>query len=144
VLLGGRKAAGILVERHTLPDGPTVLLVGCGLDLDWRGVERSGDAAGWTSLAEEIDGDVDRAQVLVDLLEQLGARLAQLLVDPDGVLGVYRSLCPPSARGARRAPGWADPGRAGQRHRCLGTVDPRGRHRPGGRRCRRCVPHRAA
>ncbi|MCA1784163.1 MAG: biotin--[acetyl-CoA-carboxylase] ligase [Intrasporangiaceae bacterium] len=101
VLLGGRKAAGILVERHTLPDGPTVLLIGCGLDLDWRGVDRSGDAAGWTSLAEAIDAEVDRVQVLVDLLEQLGSRLAQLPVHPDEVLAAYRPLCATIGREVR-------------------------------------------
>jgi BirA family transcriptional regulator, biotin operon repressor / biotin---[acetyl-CoA-carboxylase] ligase len=101
VLLGGRKAAGILVERHTLPGGTNVLLVGCGLDLDWRGVERSGDAAGWTSLAEETGGEVDRAQVVVDLLEHLAARLAQLRADPDGVLAAYRPLCASIGREVR-------------------------------------------
>jgi hypothetical protein len=53
VLLDDRKACGILVERHDLPAG-SVLLIGCGLDLDWRGVPRDGDAAGWTSLAESL------------------------------------------------------------------------------------------
>lgn len=101
VLLGGRKAAGILVERHTLPDGPTVLLIGCGLDLDWRGVERSGDAAGWTSLAEAIDGEVDRAQVLVDLLEHLGSRVAQLPSRPEEVLAAYRPQCATIGRQVR-------------------------------------------
>ena len=101
VLLGGRKAAGILVERHTLPDGPTVLLIGCGLNLDWRGIERSGDATRWTSLAEEVHGDVDRGRVLVDLLDELGSRLAQLQVDPGGVLDVYRSACATIGREVR-------------------------------------------
>lgn len=101
VLLGGRKAAGILLERHTLPDGPAVLLIGCGLDLDWRDVERSGDAAAWTSLAEAIDGEVDRAQVLVDLLEQLGSRLAQLPWRPEEVLAAYRPQCATIGRQVR-------------------------------------------
>ena len=101
VLLRGCKAAGILVERHTLPDGPTVLLIGCGLDLDWRGVERSGDAAGWTSLAEAVDAEVDRVQVLVDLLEQLGSRLAQVRLRPDEVLAAYRPLCATIGREVR-------------------------------------------
>lgn len=101
VLLGSRKAAGILVERHTLPDGPTVLLIGCGLNLDWRDVERSGDAIRWTSLAEETGGDVDRAQVLVDLLEHLGSRLEQLSVTPEGLLAAYRPLCATIGREVR-------------------------------------------
>lgn len=93
VLLADRKAAGILVERHALIDGRGVLLIGCGLDLDWRGVERSGDAAGWTSVAEHLGGEVDRAQVLVALLASLGSRLVQLGTDPVGLLAAYRPMC---------------------------------------------------
>jgi BirA family transcriptional regulator, biotin operon repressor / biotin---[acetyl-CoA-carboxylase] ligase len=92
VLLDGRKAAGILVERHTT-DAGGVLLIGCGLNLDWRGVDRDVDATTWTSLAESIDGDVDRAQVLVSLLGQLGAGLGKLERDPASVLREYRPRC---------------------------------------------------
>ena len=92
VLLDGRKAAGILVERHTVAEVP-VLLVGCGLNLDWRGVERDGEAAAWISVAEAIGTDVDRVQVLVDLLGHLGAAFGQLRRDPTVVLRDYRSWC---------------------------------------------------
>ena len=89
VLLDGRKAAGILVERHTVAEEP-VLLIGCGLNLDWRGVERDAEAAGWISLAESIAADVDRVKVLVDTLGHLGAALGQLRRDPAVVLRDYR------------------------------------------------------
>lgn len=92
VLLGGRKAAGILVERQDIA-GRDVLLIGCGLDLDWRGVDRSGDAAGWTSLAEELGGSVDRAAVLGALLMALADHLEVLARDPGRLLAGYRERC---------------------------------------------------
>lgn len=95
VLLGGRKASGVLVERH-LAGGDAhggVLLVGCGLDLDWRGRERAGEQAGWTSLAEEIGASVDRAKVLVDLLRSLDRGVHQVAEDPAGLLDAYRQSC---------------------------------------------------
>lgn len=100
VLLDGRKAAGILVERHDLPAGP-VVLVGCGLDLDWRGVAREGDASGWTSLAEVLAAAVDRGEVLGTLLDRLAARLDALETDPDGLLAAYRAACATLGRPVR-------------------------------------------
>lgn len=92
VLLGGLKAAGILVERHELADGD-LLLIGCGLDLDWRGVERSEASAAWTSLAEAIDDDVDRAEVLAAYLASLHRWLDVLDRDAADVLAEYRRRC---------------------------------------------------
>jgi len=91
VLLDGRKAAGILVERHTVT-GRELVVIGCGLDLDWRGIPRSGEAAGWTSLAEALDAGVDRGQVLADLLAALDEELAAL-DDPAALLVRYRERC---------------------------------------------------
>lgn len=87
------KAAGILVERHRLPSSGDVLLVGCGLDLDWREVGRSGDAAAWTSLAESVGADVDRGRVLGELLRALDRWVGCL---PDGagdLVAAYRDAC---------------------------------------------------
>jgi BirA family biotin operon repressor/biotin-[acetyl-CoA-carboxylase] ligase len=91
VLLDDRKAAGILVERHDLE--VPVLLLGCGLDLDWRGVDREGDAAGWTSVAESIGDDVDRAEVLAALLRALDRHLGVLADDPPLLLERYSLRC---------------------------------------------------
>lgn len=91
VLLDGRKAAGILVERHRL-DGVEVAIIGCGLDLDWRGVVRQGEWAGWTSLAEVLDRDVDRGAVLAALVTALDRELAGL-DRPDRTLDRYRQRC---------------------------------------------------
>jgi BirA family biotin operon repressor/biotin-[acetyl-CoA-carboxylase] ligase len=92
VLLGGRKAAGILVERHAV-GGRDVLLIGCGLDLDWRGVERRDETATWTSLAEVTGGPVDRVEVLAALLTALTHHLGVLADDPQGLLMRYRERC---------------------------------------------------
>lgn len=91
VLLGGRKAAGILVERHAL-DRREVLVIGCGLDLDWRGVPREGDAAAWTSVAEWLGHGVDRDQVLAALLSALDVELGALS-EPARLLERYRPRC---------------------------------------------------
>ncbi len=97
VELGGRKAAGILVERHAV-GGRDVVVIGCGLDLDWRGVSREGEAAAWTSLAEALGHGVDRGQVLADLLLALDAELSAL-ADPAGLLARYRRRCSTLGRG---------------------------------------------
>lgn len=95
---GAAKAAGILVERHTLPSGPggvghDVLIVGTGVDLDWRDVSRDGEATGWTSVAEVTGRDVDRAEVLADLLRGLAVWLRSVSSDPLRLLMAYRDAC---------------------------------------------------
>ena len=92
VLLDGRKAAGILVERHRVPRGDA-LLIGCGLDLDWRGVTRSGESLHWTSLAEVTGRGVDRAQVLAALLGSLPPRLDDVTRDPEWLRHDYTRRC---------------------------------------------------
>ncbi len=94
VLLDGRKAAGILVERHELSThGGTALLVGCGLDVDWRGVDRTGDAHAWTSLAEALGADVDRGWLLARLVTALDRGFVVLGDDPRTTLAAYRRSC---------------------------------------------------
>lgn len=92
VLLEGRKAAGILVERHPVGDGH-VLLVGTGVNTDWRGVARTGERDAWTSVAEVSRRDVDRADLLADLLRGLATWLRSLPEDPLRLLVTYRDAC---------------------------------------------------
>jgi BirA family transcriptional regulator, biotin operon repressor / biotin---[acetyl-CoA-carboxylase] ligase len=93
------KAAGILVERHHLPaaaagtPGADVLIVGVGIDLDWRDVERHGEASGWTSVAEVTGREVDRGDVLADLLRGLSVWLRSVPSDPLRLLVGYRDAC---------------------------------------------------
>ena len=94
VLLNDRKAAGILVERHTAVDAE-VLVIGCGLDLDWRGVQREKGTDGWTSLAESLGTGVDRGAVLASLLTALDGELTALASapEPHPILARYREAC---------------------------------------------------
>lgn len=89
-----RKVGGILADAHDLrPDGPRFLVVGIGLDLDWRGTDRAGERAGWTSVAEELDADVDRWEVLHDLLRALETWLLDVPKDPTRLLAAYTVRC---------------------------------------------------
>lgn len=103
VLLADRKASGVLLERHRLPDGRDAVLIGCGLDLDWRGVARDGEAQGWTSLAEQLGTDVDRGRVLASLLDHLGAEVGRVVTDPAGLLADLRRCCTTLGRRVRVA-----------------------------------------
>ncbi len=69
-----RKCVGILVEHHHLDDR-AVLVIGIGINVDWRGVPRLDEATAWTSVAEAVHGDVDRFALLADVLGGLDARL---------------------------------------------------------------------
>ncbi|MFP5310271.1 MAG: biotin--[acetyl-CoA-carboxylase] ligase [Actinomycetes bacterium] len=96
VLLDERKCAGILAERHG-----DVVVLGMGVDVDWRGVDRDGDAAGWTSVAEHLDADVDRAEVLVHVLRALEAWVRDVPRDPSRLLASYTSRCTTLGRTVR-------------------------------------------
>ena len=104
-----RKVGGILADAHDLrPRGPQFLVVGIGLDLDWRGQDRNGAAAGWTSVAEELDRDVDRWELLHDLLRALESWLLDVPRDPTRLLAAYTVRCRTLGRDVRiHAPGGA-------------------------------------
>lgn len=93
VLVGGRKIAGILVEA--VGDR---LVIGTGINLDWRGVDRDGP---WTSIAEVTGAAPDRWNVLGDLLSALDRRLTQLERDPTLVREAYRRACETLGREVR-------------------------------------------
>lgn len=108
-----RKCAGILAERHQDPEAGDFIVIGVGIDVDWRGADRSGEAAAWTSVAEELDSDVDRWTVLADLMRALSAWLADVPGDPTRLLGTYRSRCDTIGRQVRvTTPGGEVVGRA--------------------------------
>lgn len=87
------KCAGILAERHEDPDVGGFLVLGTGIDVDWRGVERQGDAAAWTSVAEVLGRDVDRWDILADLMRSLSTWLLEIPRDPQRLLDAYRGRC---------------------------------------------------
>lgn len=88
-----RKCAGILVERHEDPARGPFLVVGVGIDVDWRDAAREGESAGWTSLAEVTGTDLDRWSLLADLMRALGAWLRDVAHDPTRLLAAYRARC---------------------------------------------------
>jgi BirA family transcriptional regulator, biotin operon repressor / biotin---[acetyl-CoA-carboxylase] ligase len=92
VLLDDRKCAGVLTERSRVGERE-VMIVGLGVDLDWRGVPREGEAAAWTSVAETTGTDVDRGDVLVDLLRGLATWVRSVPTDPLRLLTTYRDAC---------------------------------------------------
>jgi len=87
-VVGASKCAGVLVEYH---EG--VVAVGIGIDVDWRGADRSGQRMAWTSLAEAAGRDVDRLEVLAHLLGGLDTWLNDVERDPQTMLALYRQAC---------------------------------------------------
>lgn len=94
-----RKCAGILCEvvgdgvvGDSTIGGP-VVVIGIGVDLDWRGRDRVGETVAWTSVAEVCGRDVDPTEVVVPLLTHLGVRLDQLARRSRDVLDDYRAAC---------------------------------------------------
>lgn len=105
LLLGDRKAAGLLVEGP-LPGGAVVL--GMGVNVDWRGVRRPTEVAEATSVAEAGGADVDRWRVLAAFLGVFGRRYLDWQEHPLAFLDAYRHRCATigrRVRGARRAGG---------------------------------------
>lgn len=70
-----------------------MVLVGIGIDVDWRGVARDDERAGWTSVAEATGAPVDRGGVLADVLRGLAAWLHAVAADPLRLLVAYREVC---------------------------------------------------
>lgn len=89
LLIDGRKSAGILVEVHP----PDAVVVGTGVNVDWRGVARPPDLAGATSLAEAAGHDIDRWALLAAYLDRLAARYAAWQREPPAFLDDYRRRC---------------------------------------------------
>lgn len=101
LLVGERKAAGILTERV---EGGVV--VGMGVNTDWRDVERPPGLEGATSLAEAAGGPVDRWRVLAGLVGVLARRYDTWLgaagrSEPGAFLDDYRARCATLGRRVR-------------------------------------------
>jgi len=86
------KCGGILTERVEGPSGAQ-LVIGIGVDVDWRGIDRAGEAAEWTSLAESANADIDRTDLLVDLLRGVDAWVRDLLRGSHRITHNYLAKC---------------------------------------------------
>lgn len=95
LLLGGLKAAGILVEASA-----DAVVVGIGLNVDWRGLPRP---VPLTSLAEVAGTPVDRWDVLADLVGHVGAEVDTWSADPPASVARYRRWCATLGRRVRVA-----------------------------------------
>lgn len=97
LLIDGRKAAGVLVES-----GPgDAVIVGIGLNVDWRGIERWEELADAISLAEVSDFPMDRWRVLAALLGVFAQRYEVFKDLPAAFLDGYRSRCLTIGRAVR-------------------------------------------
>lgn len=90
LLIGGRKAAGILVEAQD-----DRVVIGIGINTDWRGVDPPQGLTSLpsTSLAEGVDADVDRWELLEAVLGALDHELDLCSRDPHGVVRRYVGDC---------------------------------------------------
>ena len=88
LLVGGRKAAGILVEGAA-----SAAVVGVGVNVDWRGIERPAELAQAVSLAEAAGHDVDRWRLLAGFLGVFSRRYEQWQELPAAFLDGYRQRC---------------------------------------------------
>jgi BirA family biotin operon repressor/biotin-[acetyl-CoA-carboxylase] ligase len=84
-----RKCAGILLEA---PTRNTVIL-GFGVNVDWRGVQRPPELASVTSLSEVGRGAVDRWRLLPAFVERFDRRYRDWCTDPHAFLPAYRERC---------------------------------------------------
>lgn len=91
VLVDGRKCAGVLVEA--VGDLPGRIVIGIGVNVDWRAVERDEETAAWGSLAEALDREVGRWTVLGHVLTSLDGHLRAAEGDPDRLVAGYRRRC---------------------------------------------------
>jgi len=123
VLLGGRKAAGLLLEGHLAPGTPSTLVLGLGLNVNQPDFPPE-IVGGATSLALEAGRPLPRAPLLADLLLALERRYDALLGgDGAGVCAAFEARM--AGRGTEAAVAFAEDGRPPLRGTLLG-VDPTG------------------
>ncbi len=78
VRIGGKKAAGILIESVMDNRSVRYAVVGIGVNVNWRPPDDAGLAYPATSLADEIDRLVSRTSVLKAILQEMDALYAQV------------------------------------------------------------------
>lgn len=89
LLIGECKAAGVLVEA--LPGGACV--VGVGVNVDWRTVDRPGALAATATSLAESGCAVDRWDLFAAFARTFGARYREWRGDPAAFLPAYRQRC---------------------------------------------------
>lgn len=76
IVLGGKKAAGILTEMETDPEGVAFVVVGIGVNLNLREDEVSPELRGKATSLRMVSGSsLDRTRFVAELVQTLAARL---------------------------------------------------------------------
>lgn len=88
LLVNGRKAAGVLAEASQ-----GAVVIGVGVNIDWRGVETPAELEQATSLAAVAGHDVDRWRVLAGFIGMFSQRYDQWQQLPAAFLDGYRQRC---------------------------------------------------
>lgn len=88
LLVDGAKAAGILAEASA-----DAVVIGIGVNVDWRGISRPDELSGATSLAEAAGHDVDRWRVLAGFAGMFSQRYEHWQQLPAAFLDGYRQRC---------------------------------------------------
>lgn len=85
VRVSGKKISGILVEA-----GQDFVIIGIGINVNSTGFPKELSA---TSLREELGDEVDRAEVLYQVMTRLAHRAGEIGADFDGILKSIRERC---------------------------------------------------
>ena len=96
LLVDDAKAAGILVEA-----GAGHAVVGVGVNVDWRGIQRPAELAGATSLSEAAGATIDRWRLLAGFAGVFSRRYEQWQELPAAFLDGYRQRCATLGRRVR-------------------------------------------
>ncbi|CAN5907093.1 biotin--[acetyl-CoA-carboxylase] ligase [soil metagenome] len=89
LLADGRKCAGILVESAR----PDAVVVGMGLNVDWRAVDRPDELTAATSLSEVSRTPIDRWRLLTAVIDRLDRRYRAWCETGGDFLPAYRERC---------------------------------------------------
>lgn len=88
LLIDGRKAAGTLAESKA-----DAVILGVGVNVDWRAVARPAEFADAVSVAEAAGRDVDRWRVLAGFIGIFSQRYEYWQQMPTAFLDGYRQWC---------------------------------------------------
>lgn len=89
ILIRGKKVCGILIENELKGDKVAYALIGIGINVTLKASDIAGISATATSLKDELDRDVLRANIIRSLLAEF-ERLYLLLPEAESIYRVWR------------------------------------------------------
>lgn len=96
LLVDGRKAAGILAEATA-----DAVVLGLGVNIDWRGIERPAELADATSIADAAQRQIDRWRILAGFIGIFSQRYDYWQQMPSAFIDGYRQWCSTLGRTVR-------------------------------------------